>query len=45
VTSDFSGSSALDTGIYYGTPSIPTNLIAVVQDSTNVNFARDFIFV
>lgn len=34
------GSSALDTGIYYG-----NDLIAAVQDTTNVNFGRDFHFV
>jgi subtilisin family serine protease len=34
------GSAANDTGIYFG-----TDLIAIVQDSTNVNFSRDFRFV
>jgi RTX calcium-binding nonapeptide repeat (4 copies) len=38
--SDWSGGSATDTGIYYG-----SDLIAVVQDSTDVDFARDFQFV
>jgi hypothetical protein len=38
--SDWSGGSAMDTEIYYG-----SDLIAVVQDSTDVDFARDFIFV
>jgi Ca2+-binding RTX toxin-like protein len=37
---NWSGSSALDTAIYYG-----NDLIAVVQDSTNVSFSRDFRFV
>ena len=37
---DWSGSSALDTEIYFG-----NELIGVVQDTTDVNFARDFIFV
>jgi hypothetical protein len=31
------GNEAYDTGIYYG-----SNLIAIVQDSTEVNIARDF---
>ncbi len=34
------GTLAPDTAIYYG-----TDLIGVVQDSTNVAMARDFIFV
>lgn len=34
------GSSANDTGIYIG-----SDLIGVVQDSTNVNLSRDFVFV
>ncbi len=38
--SDWSGTSALDTEIYYN-----NELIAIVQDSTNVDFARDFTFV
>ena len=37
---NWAGTSALDTAIYYG-----SDLIGVVQDSTNVQFARDFIFV
>jgi Ca2+-binding RTX toxin-like protein len=37
---DWSGGSATDTQIYYG-----NELIAVVQDSTDVDFARDFQFV
>ncbi|MBD2199146.1 MULTISPECIES: calcium-binding protein [Calothrix] len=40
VSEDWSGSSALDTAIYFG-----DDLICVVEDSTNVNFDRDFIFV
>ncbi|HEY9905634.1 MAG TPA: calcium-binding protein [Candidatus Sericytochromatia bacterium] len=41
VSGNFSGgSSALDTGVYFG-----TDLIAVVQDSTNVNISENFIFV
>ncbi|BAY65743.1 hypothetical protein NIES22_58500 [Calothrix brevissima NIES-22] len=40
VSEDLSGSSALDTAIYFG-----DDLICVVEDSTNVNFSRDFIFV
>ena len=35
---NWSGSCALDTGIYYG-----NDLIAVVQDSTNVSIQQDFI--
>jgi RTX calcium-binding nonapeptide repeat (4 copies) len=38
--SDWSGGSAMDTQIYYG-----SDLIAVVQDSTDVDFVRDFQFV
>ncbi len=38
--SDWSGTSALDTEIYYN-----NELIALVQDTTNVDIARDFIFV
>lgn len=34
------GSSAQDTGIYCG-----SDLIGVIQDSTNVNFSRDFLFL
>jgi Ca2+-binding RTX toxin-like protein len=34
------GSIATDTGIYFG-----TDLIAIIQDSTNVNISRDFRFV
>ncbi|GET36118.1 S8 family serine peptidase [Microseira wollei] len=34
------GSAANDTGIYLG-----TDLIAIIQDSTDVNFSRDFKFV
>jgi Ca2+-binding RTX toxin-like protein len=42
VTGDFSaGSSASDTAIYYN----GTDLIGVVQDSTNVSISRDFVFV
>ncbi|HEY9607429.1 MAG TPA: hypothetical protein V6C85_37940, partial [Allocoleopsis sp.] len=42
VTGNFSaGSSATDTAIYYNS----TDLIGVVQDSTNVSISRDFIFV
>ena len=37
---NFSGGSALDTGIYYG-----DDLIAVVQDTTKVYLSRDFNFV
>ncbi|NEP03235.1 MAG: calcium-binding protein [Symploca sp. SIO2E9] len=37
---NWSGTNALDTEIYYG-----SDLIAVVQDTTSVDFARDFIFV
>ncbi|MCC5614244.1 hypothetical protein LC605_03965 [Nostoc sp. CHAB 5836] len=37
--SDLSGGSALDTQIYYG-----IDLIANVQDTTNVSFSRDFVF-
>jgi Ca2+-binding RTX toxin-like protein len=37
---DLSGSTALDTGIYYN-----GDLIAVVQDTTNVLLPNDFIFV
>lgn len=36
---DLSGGSALDTQIYYG-----IDLIANVQDTTNVSLSRDFIF-
>ena len=36
---DLSGGFALDTQIYYG-----TDLIANVQDTTNVSVSRDFIF-
>ena len=38
--SDWSGSYALDTEIYFG-----NDLIGIVQDTTNVDLARDFIFV
>lgn len=42
VTGNFSaGSSASDTAIYYN----GTDLIGVVQDSTNVSISRDFVFV
>ena len=34
------GSAANDTGIYFG-----TDLIAIIQDSTDVNISRDFSFV
>lgn len=34
------GTSALDMGIFYG-----NNLIGIVEDSTNINFVRDFKFV
>lgn len=34
------GSSAKDTGIYVG-----NDLIGVIQDSTDVSFSRDFVFV
>jgi Ca2+-binding RTX toxin-like protein len=34
------GTYALDMGIFYG-----NNLIGIVEDSTNINFARDFNFV
>ena len=37
---DWSGGSALDTGIYTG-----GDLLAVVQDTTNVDIYRDFLFV
>ena len=37
---NWAGTSALDTAIYYG-----SDLIGVVQDSTNVQFTRDFLFV
>lgn len=37
---DWYGGSALDTGIYTG-----GDLLAVVQDTTNVDFGRDFVFV
>ncbi len=33
------GGSALDTAVFFG-----NDAIGVVQDSTNVNFARDFVF-
>lgn len=39
-TGNWTGGSALDTAIYFG-----SDAIAVVQDSTNVNFDRDFRFV
>ena len=38
-TANWSGSNALDTGIYFG-----NDLIAVVEDTTNVSFSRDFTF-
>ncbi len=38
-TGNWSGSNALDTEIYFG-----NDLIAVVEDTTNVSFSRDFIF-
>ena len=42
VTGNFSaGTSATDTAIYYN----GTDLIGVVQDSTNISISRDFIFV
>ncbi|HCF28525.1 MAG TPA: calcium-binding protein [Cyanobacteria bacterium UBA11049] len=37
---NWGGTSALDTEIYYG-----SNLIAVAQDTTNVDIYRDFLFV
>ncbi len=37
---NWTGSAAVDTAIYYG-----SDLIGVVQDSTNVSIARDFVFV
>jgi serralysin len=40
VQENWAGTSALDTAIYYG-----SDLIGVVQDSTNVQFSRDFLFV
>ena len=39
-TGNWAGSSALDTAIFFG-----NDVIAVVQDSTNVDFDRDFRFV
>ena len=39
-TGSWSGTSALDTGIFF-----ENDLIAVVQDTTNVEFTRDFNFV
>ena len=39
-TANWFGSSAEDTAIFFG-----NDAIAVVQDSTNVNFDRDFLFV
>ncbi|WP_414624059.1 M10 family metallopeptidase C-terminal domain-containing protein [Calothrix sp. CCY 0018] len=39
-TGNWVGSSAQDTAIFYG-----NDAIAVVQDSTSVNFERDFLFV
>jgi serralysin len=39
-TGNWFGNSAEDTAIFFG-----NDAIAVVQDSTNVNFERDFIFV
>jgi Ca2+-binding RTX toxin-like protein len=39
-TGNWKGGSATDTGVYFG-----TDLIAVVQDTTNVSFSRDFLFV
>jgi Ca2+-binding RTX toxin-like protein len=42
VTGDFyAGGAASDTGIYYN----GTELIGVVQDSTNLSITRDFVFV
>ncbi|NET03325.1 MAG: hemolysin [Symploca sp. SIO2B6] len=38
--SDWNGNFVTDTEIYYG-----SDLIAVVEDTTNVSFARDFLFV
>ncbi len=38
------GGSAADLGIYYR-GSNSNDLVGIVQDSTNVNFTRDFIFV
>ncbi|NMF63028.1 calcium-binding protein [Brasilonema octagenarum UFV-E1] len=43
-TGNWEGSSATDTLIYYGAQT-PENVIAVVQDTTDVNFSRDFRFV
>jgi Ca2+-binding RTX toxin-like protein len=40
VFGNWTGSSTRDTAIYYG-----NDLIGLVQDSTNVSFARDFKFV
>ncbi|QYO62808.1 calcium-binding protein [Leptolyngbya sp. 7M] len=37
---NWGGSSATDTGIYYG-----SDLVGVVQDTTNVSMSRDFRFV
>ncbi|NEO31794.1 MAG: calcium-binding protein [Symploca sp. SIO3C6] len=37
---NWSGTSALDTAIYFG-----SELIAIVEDTTNVNITRDFNFV
>ena len=34
------GTSAQDTAIYYG-----TDVIGYIQDSTNVSFSRDFVWV
>ncbi len=39
-TGNWAGDSATDTGVYYG-----SDLIAVVQDSTNVSLSNDFRFV
>ncbi|NEO30544.1 MAG: hypothetical protein F6K36_08935 [Symploca sp. SIO3C6] len=36
----WNGNFVTDTEIYYG-----SDLIAVVEDTTNVSFARDFLFV
>lgn len=37
---DWAGSANQDTGIYFG-----NDLVGVVQDATNVDFARDFVLV
>jgi Ca2+-binding RTX toxin-like protein len=40
VENDYTGTADIDTGLYY-----QGDLIAVFQDTTNVNFARDFRFM